>query len=188
MELKEAILNRRTARKFKSEPIPEETLVEILEAGIWAPSHGNNQPWEFVLIGPETRKQLLESYRKALEAGPLTNQSLPEERKQAIRYFAQNFGDAPVVLAVTCIPALTVLDKYDFPLATAAAIQNIFLTAWEKQIAGAWLSIGNTPGAQSLLDIPEGGMIAGILALGYPEFVPPAQPRISVTDKLRRIP
>jgi Nitroreductase len=187
MELKDAIYNRRTARKFKPIAVPDETLFEILEAGTRAPSHGNNQPWEFLLIGPETRKQLLESYRKAMEAGPLMNPSLPEERKQAIRNFAQNFGDAPVILAVTCIPALTDLDKYDFPMAAAAAIQNIFLAAWEKQIAGVWLSFGNTPGAQSILGIPEGGKIAGILVLGYPEMLPPAQPRINAKDKLRRL-
>ncbi len=62
MELKDAILNRRTVRKFTSKVVEEDVLFEILEAGIWAPSHGNNQPWEFVIIGPETRKKLAEMY------------------------------------------------------------------------------------------------------------------------------
>ena len=118
----------------------------------------------------------------------MKNPDLPEERKQMIRNFAQNFGDAPVVLAVTYPPATTDLEKYDFPLSTAAAIQNIFLAAWEKQIAGIWLSFGSMPQASEILGIPEGGKIAGILALGYPEIIPPAQPRINVKDKLRRLP
>ncbi|HEY4789690.1 MAG TPA: nitroreductase [Bacteroidales bacterium] len=188
MELKEAILNRRTARKFNSKAVSEETLNEILEAGTWAPSHGNNQPWEFLLIGPETRRKLTESYRNFMEAGPLKNPALPEERKQAIRNFAQNFGDAPVLLAVTCVPAKTDLDKYDFPMSAAAAIQNILLAAWEKQIAGVWLSLGYTPNAQSILEIPADGKIAGVLALGYPELIPASQPRIKVNEKLRRLP
>lgn len=188
MELKEAIFSRRTARVFNSRAVSDETLMDILEAGTWAPSHGNNQPWEFILAGPETRGRLAEMYRRAMESGPLLNPDLPEERRQVIRNFSLNFGDAPVILAVACAPALTDLDRYDFPMSAAAAIQNILLAAWEKQIAGVWLSFGSTPQAKSLFGIPDGGQIAGILALGYPEVIPPAQPRISATNKLRKLP
>ncbi len=188
MELKEAIFNRRTVRNFNSRLISDETLFEILEAGIWAPSHGNNQPWEFILIGPETRSKLLNAYQKAMEAGPLSNPDLPDEKKEMIRNFSRDFGGAPVIISVICPPALTDLDKYDFPLSAAAAIQNVFLAAWEKQIAGIWLSFGNMPVARSLLNISDNGMIAGILALGYPEFVPPAQERINVKEKLSYLP
>ncbi len=188
MELKEVILKRRTARKFLSKAISEDILFEILEAGTWAPSHGNNQPWEFILIGPETRQKLAEMYQNYMEAGPLKNPELPEERKQFIRYFAKNFGDAPVLLAVSSIPATSDLDKYDFPMSTAAAIQNIFLSAWEKDIAGVWLSFGINTQTHSLLGIPENGKISGIIALGYPEIIPPAQERIPVSEKLRKLP
>lgn len=187
MELKEAIYSRRTVRKFKSTAIAEETLETILEAGTWAPSHNNNQPWEFLLAVPETRSKLAEAYKSYLENGPLKNPALPDTRKLAVRNFAQNFGNAPVILAVAYAPALTDLDKYDFPLSAAAAIQNIFLAAWEKQIAGVWLSFGNTTAAESIFGVTENGKIAGILALGYPEEVPAAQPRISVKDKLKRL-
>lgn len=188
MEILEAIFNRRTVRKFNSKVVSDETLNEILEAGTWAPSHGNNQPWEFILIGPETRKKLVESYRNAMEAGPLKNPALPEERKQAVRDFTQNFGDAPLILAVICTPVVTELDKYDFPLSAAAAIQNIFLAALEKQVYGVWLSYGNTPNAKTILEMPADGTIAGILALGYADNIPPAQPRTKVSGKLRRLP
>lgn len=188
MQLKEAILNRRTARKFTTRAVSDDILMEILEAGTWAPSHGNNQPWEFMLAGPETRARMAGSYRVAMEAGPLANPDLPEARKQIIRDFSVNFGDAPVILAVVSPPALTDLDRYDFPMSAAAAIQNILLAAWEKGIAGVWLSFGSNPVARSLLNIPEEGKIAGILAMGYPESVPPAQPRVSVAEKLQRLP
>lgn len=187
MELKDAILNRRTVRQFTSRVVEEDVLFGILEAGIWAPSHGNNQPWEFVIIGPETRKKLAEMFSAYMEAGPLKNPALPEERKVAMRGFAKNFGDAPVLVAVTALPAGTDLDKFDFPMSTAAAIQNILLAAWEKEIAGVWLSFGMNQMAQALLQIPEGGRISGILALGYPDFIPPAQPRVSVKEKVRRL-
>ena len=188
MELKEAILNRRTVRKFKDKAVSEKLLLELLEAGSWAPSHGNKQPWEFLLLGDETRKRLSASYRNAMEAGPLKDPQLPEERTQSIRDFAQNFGNAPVLLVVSCLAAETDLDKYDFPLAAAAAIQNILLVAWEKQIAGVWLSYGSSPAVPPLLGLTEDVIIAGILALGYPEEIPLAQPRTDVRKKLRKLP
>ncbi|MBW7847843.1 MAG: nitroreductase family protein [Bacteroidales bacterium] len=188
MELKDAIFGRRTVRSFKPEAILDEVLNEILEAGTWAPSHGNNQPWEFLLAGPQTRERLLEAYRKAMEAGPLANPELPEERKQNLRKFCVNFGNAPIVLAVSYPPATTELDKYDFPLSAAAAIQNILLMAWEKNVAGLWLSFGANPAAKSIFNLPENSQIAGILVMGYPEIVPTAQTRSRVEAKLHRLP
>jgi len=188
MELIDAIIQRRTARSFISKEIPEDVLYSIMEAGTWAPSHSNNQPWEFILIGAETRNRLREMYAAYMEAGPLKNPELEQERKQGIRLFIQNFGNAPVLLAVSSLPAQTELDKYDFPLATAAAIQNILLAAWEQQIAWVWLSFGMNPQAEQLLQIPEHGKVAGIIALGYPEFIPQAQERTPVAEKIRRLP
>ena len=186
MELLEGIYNRRTVRVFRADPISEEDLATILEAGIWAPSHANNQPWEFIIIGPETRTKLAVNYREGLEVGPLRNPNIPEERKQTMRKFAENFGDAPILLAVACPVATTDLERYDFPLSAAAAIQNISLAAWEKGIGNVWLSFGMRAPVQSLLEVE--GSVAGILAMGYSDVVPKAQPRISVADKTRRLP
>lgn len=188
MEISEAIVNRRTVRAFRPDPISDEVLNNILEAGTWAPSHGNNQPWEFIIIGPETRQKLQKAYEEMMENGPLKNPELPEERKALMRKFIANFGGAPVLLAVACEPPAKDVDRYDFPLSSAAAIQNISLAAWEKEIGCVWLSFGATPQAKEILEIPAEGSIAGILAMGYPAMVPPAQPRIPVVEKTRRLP
>ena len=188
MELLEAIHNRRTVRMFRPEPVSDQIIDEILEAGTWAPSHSNTQPWEFIVIGPSTRQQLAQVYHAMMEAGPLQNSTLPEERKQGIRNFMRNFGDAPLLFAVACPPAFNELDRYDFPLATAAALQNILLAAWEKQLVGVWLSFGMNPQAQSLLEIQPGGSIVGIVAMGYTDTIPTAQPRVPITEKIRQLP
>ena len=62
MELLEAIYNRRAVRAFRPDQIADEVLNKILEAGTWAPSHGNNQPWEFIIIGQETLDKLQKVY------------------------------------------------------------------------------------------------------------------------------
>lgn len=188
MELLDAIYNRRTVRAFRPDPVPEEVLTKILEAGTWAPSHGNNQPWQFVIVGPETRQKLVAAYQEMMENGPLKNPALPEERKSKMRQFIQDFGGAPTILAVVCPPPSMEVDTYDFPLAGGAAIQNIALAAWDQELGSVWLSFGATPQAKEILGVQPEETIAGILAIGYPVAVPPAQPRIPVEEKVRRLP
>jgi nitroreductase len=57
MEVNEAIKTRRSIRKYKKGPIPQEKIDKILEAGRWAPSASNSQPWEFIILtDPRVRK------------------------------------------------------------------------------------------------------------------------------------
>ena len=55
MTILEVLKDRRTIRSFKPDPIPQEALDGIFEAAMWAPSHGNAQPWDFVVVGPQAR-------------------------------------------------------------------------------------------------------------------------------------
>ena len=123
-----------------------------------------------------------------MEAGPLKNPDLPEVRKEAMRDFAKDFGGAPVLVAVICPPATNEADCIDYPLAAAAAVQNLLLAAWDKQLGSVWLSLGQVPQAQGILNIQSGYSVIGIVALGSFDAAPPAQPRTPVAKKLRQIP
>ncbi|MBW2027393.1 MAG: nitroreductase family protein [Deltaproteobacteria bacterium] len=59
MELFEAIKGRRSCRNFSSEPITEDIIMEIIEAGTWAPSPLNGQPWEFIVIEDNATKEMI---------------------------------------------------------------------------------------------------------------------------------
>jgi nitroreductase len=50
MDILEAIKGRRSIRKYKKDPLYEEQVTQILEAGRWAPSRGNSQPWKFIVL------------------------------------------------------------------------------------------------------------------------------------------
>ena len=64
MNVKDAILTRRSVRKYKQEPVKEEALKVILEAARQAPSAGNKQPWEFIVVtDPEIEKTVGETAR-----------------------------------------------------------------------------------------------------------------------------
>ena len=62
MDVKEAVLARRSIRAFNPEPVPREVLEEIMENALWAPSWGNTQPWRLTLIGGETLEKIKEEY------------------------------------------------------------------------------------------------------------------------------
>lgn len=62
MDVKEAVLERKSIRAFNPEPVPREVLEEIMENALWAPSWGNTQPWSLTLIGGETLEKIKEEY------------------------------------------------------------------------------------------------------------------------------
>lgn len=190
MELFEAIKERRSVYAYKSDPVSEETLMQVLEAGTLAPSHGNCQPWEFVLVGPEGRGKLLKLFREFVdsEAGPLQNPDIPEARKEVLRKFREDFGGAPVLLAVLTKPPVNPIDKPEYPVTGGLAAQNIMLAATGLGLGTVWLSVGQNPKARDILQVPEGGEVIAVLPLGYPEVVPPAKPREPAADKIRRVP
>ena len=53
IEILDVILKRRSIREFESKPVPNEMITSILDAGRWAPSGLNNQPWRFVVVKDE---------------------------------------------------------------------------------------------------------------------------------------
>lgn len=60
MDVLEAIKGRRSVRAFKSEDVPLEIVEKLIDAARWAPSAGNIQPWEFIIVRkPEIKKDLL---------------------------------------------------------------------------------------------------------------------------------
>jgi 5,6-dimethylbenzimidazole synthase len=61
--LLELVKTRMSVRKFRSDPIPEDTINKILEVARWAMSGANSQPWEFIVVtDPDTKKQLRDAY------------------------------------------------------------------------------------------------------------------------------
>ena len=57
MDILKAIKTRRSIRHYKALPIPDNIINDIIEAGIWAPSGLNNQPWRFILIRSHNKKE-----------------------------------------------------------------------------------------------------------------------------------
>ncbi len=187
MEILGHLKSRRTVRKFKSDPIPQQTLGTLFEAAMWAPSHANVQPWEFVVVGRQARARLLEVFRvKADEL--LADPDLPPPKRAGITALREDFGGAPFMVAVVSRPPADDLQRIENPLSAAAAVQNLCLAAWDAGIGVVWLSVGASPPARRILGIKDDVSVVALLAMGYPAEVPPAPPREPYAGHLREIP
>ena len=112
-DLFEAINTARALRRFKPDPVPDEVLSKILEAGIRAPSGSNEQTWLFVVVkDPEQRHKLGEVYRKGGVDGPYADRVKPEHMDQkqydkltaSATYLIDHMADAPVLLLACLQP------------------------------------------------------------------------------------
>jgi nitroreductase len=148
-----AIKDRRTIRRFKPTPIEEKTLRVILEAGRWAPSFSNLQPWRFIIVRDQTLKAALD---------------------KAARESVLHLGihEAPVVILV-CVDRR--IDPLHAIEAGAAATQNMALAAHSLNLGTGWIGIWGTEAeaaAQKLLGLPETVRVVSLLPIGVPDETP----------------
>lgn len=139
----EAIANRRSIRQFKSDPIPEETLRRILQAGILAPSGKNRQPWRFYVVQGEKRAEMLAHLRAGIENGERQGRDIG-----SARYTLAAMEQAPVSVFVfnTCGKHPWLERSIDEKFADVvniqsigAAIQNMLLVAGELGVGSLWI-------------------------------------------------
>lgn len=148
MDLLEIIKGRRAVRRFQEKPISLEDLRKIIEAAIWAPSGGNIQPWEFILI---TKKKNIEKI-KMISPGLFGN---------------------PQALIVVCINKDRVkkggrLGEEMALMDIAIASQNMMLMAYSLGIGSCPVASFNKVALSELLSIPKHVDPRLILIFGYP--------------------
>ncbi|AHF80987.1 nitroreductase family protein [Thermococcus paralvinellae] len=148
----EIIKGRRAVRDFRDKEIPKEKLMAILEAGIWAPSGSNIQPWEFILV---TEKAMIEKI-KLISPGLFGN---------------------PTAIVVLCINRERA--KRGGRLGGITALMDISMAAQNMMLIAYSMGIGSCPivsfsksAWKELIGIPEHVEPVLILSLGYPKFWP----------------
>ncbi|MDY6964357.1 MAG: nitroreductase family protein [Halobacteriota archaeon] len=180
--VKEAIEGRRSIRKYKPDPVPDESLLQILEAARLAPSGSNTQPWRFIVVkGEETRKKLKEAA------------------------FNQRFvGQAPVVIVccgdLTCWRQLSkratdltpVMEEWGLKDVTsrmtatvrnvAIAVEHMVLQAEELGLGTCWVGLIDRKKVREMLKIPDHLVIVSLLPIGYPAEDPGQRPRFGLYD------
>jgi nitroreductase len=158
MELMEAIKGRRSIRKYKSDPVPEEALRTVLEAVRWAPSWANTQCWELIVVRDPKLKSELST------ALPNTNPAL------------SSMTDAPVVLVLCGRKGVSGYYKgeartvkgdwlmFDIGL----AMQSLCLAAHALGLGTVIVGMFDHKKAEEILGLPQNIELVAMTPLGYP--------------------
>jgi len=143
---------RRSIRSFTSEDVSDEEIEKILEAARWAPSAGNIQPWEFIVVrNPETKREIA---RAAL------NQTFIEEAPVVIVVCADESRSSWVYgsrgATLYCIQD------------TAAATENMLLAVCALGLGACWVGAFREDEIKRILKIPRGLRPVAIVPIGHP--------------------
>ncbi len=145
----EQIAKRASVRRFKSDPVSDEVITELLRAAMAAPSGGNQQPWEFYVV----READLRA--KLAAASP----------------YAKCAASAPVVI-VPCVRENIPLEECA-PMDMSAAIENMLLECVEQGLGAVWMAIYGYPdrihAVRKALDIPLDLTPFALVPCGVPE-------------------
>ena len=167
---------RRSVRKFKSEHVPKEHILKILDMARTAPTSGNQQPWKFLVITEEKKidelkSELIRSYLERLKKSGTSNEAQLKERKLRMESYYSDYLSAPVNIVVLTdsqskYPAY---NKYDGPLAA-----GYLMLAARSLGYGTVFATDSIPPAimKKVFNIPENFEIVCFTPLGVPETWP----------------
>ncbi len=149
MEIFEAIKGRRSIRKYTKESIPEDFIVKILDAGRWAPSASNRQPWSFMILKDgEVRRRVAEATT-----------------------YGKFLADAPLGIVVVVDPQASTHPVED----GAIASQNMLLAAHALGLGACWIGAYNSfyeEKIKTILSIPKNKRLLSIISIGFPAESP----------------
>ncbi|MBW1802440.1 MAG: nitroreductase family protein [Deltaproteobacteria bacterium] len=164
---------RKSVRRYRPDPVPDDVIQKILEAARYAPSAGNSQPWEFIVIKDEAaRKNISKSI--ALQIKEEVGKDPDIARGIAVQPFLYT---APVLIVVCGDPRLQEaypawMDRYAlFRQSLSNCIYTIQLAAATFGLATAWATIQSGPTQEvvrDILGIPSGYTVDHIIPVGHP--------------------
>lgn len=146
MELQSAIKNRRSVRKFSDQKIEPALISQIIELAAFAPSACNIQGWRFIVV----KDQKLKEEIVKMGAAPFIK-------------------DAPLGILVVYDRRTDNTEYQDHIQSAAAAIQNLLLAAFEKELGACWIChLPPQKELRRLFNIPSSYLPLAYVALGYP--------------------
>lgn len=159
----ELIRSRRSVRAYTEDPVPEATLLKLIEAARWAPSAVNGQPWSFVLVtDPETTAVL----------GNLAD----------FMVFNRHVRRARAIIVICADPRA---NRY-YQMDCAFAAQNILLAGHALGLGACFVGAFDEHGVKEALAVPAHLRVVGLVTIGWPAETPAAPPRLGIDEILRR--
>jgi len=183
------VKTRRSIRNFKPDPIPDDYVEKIIEVARWAPSGGNSQPWEFIVIkDKEIKDRIVDIVNEHSEYG----RKVELTRREEMRFPSASsparqpgYKNAPVFILLCgdprtkeAYPLLTMFTRGDSHFISSLASTFLYMTlaATTLGLGSQWVSATGHPFVKcllmELLGIPQKLEIYDMLAIGYPAYQP----------------
>jgi nitroreductase len=158
MDILDLLKSRRSVRLYEDKPIPKDLLLQILEAGRWAPSGANLQPWHFIVVtDAETRKRIGEVAR-------------------FLFIKSSHVENAPAVLILGFDTRKGKYGRYDVTLAGG----NMMTMATSLGLGTCWIGAFDQPKVKRILEIPDHIEVIGLITLGYSNEKAEIPPRVEL--------
>lgn len=166
MSVLEIIRERRSVRRYREDPIPDEVFRRVMEAARLAPSGKNLQPWKFIAVrAADTKRRLAEAARGQM-------------------FIAR----APVILVACAFPERSYQRQggymQSWPIDVACAIDHLMLQACEEGLGTCWIGAFEEREVKPLLDIPEEVRVVALTPLGWPDEKPRDRGRLPLDEIL----
>ncbi|MEJ2740694.1 MAG: nitroreductase family protein [Dehalococcoidia bacterium] len=177
-QLLKIIKGRRTVRRFKSDPVPDEYISKIIEAARWAPSGFHTQPWEFVVIrDKEVKTKIINALEKH---GPPIKNARPDPTNR--HQDEPDYKDAPVYILALCdwraragLPPRARDNEAAVANLFCSSMANAFLymhlAAASLGLASQWYTATSRTGAEKeirdIIGIPEPLKVYDMMVVGY---------------------
>jgi nitroreductase len=140
MEVFDVVCTALAIRKYKKDPIPNETIHRIVEAAQMTGNSQNAQPWHFIVV---ENPDMINKLASLVRSGPYINQ-------------------APLAVVVA------IKDTRFAESDASRAIQSMILTAWAEGVGSNWTGFYGLERVNDLLDIPEDLQVLAVIPFGYP--------------------
>jgi len=194
VNLLDIIKNRRSVKEYSPKKVSNEVLFRILEAGRWAPSAHNAQPWRFIVIHDSATKQrLAKAMASRWDKDMGKNGISKEQRESLIKASVERFENAPIIIIV-CL-TMENMDEYpddrrkkiEYVMAVqsvAAAIENTLLAAHGEGLGSCWFCapLFCQDVVRKILKIPQHVDPQALITLGYPADRPNPPPRKTLEE------
>lgn len=180
-EFAEVLRGRRTIELFLQTPVPDELVIEAIEAATWAPNHHVTEPWRFYLLGKETKERSLDLCRDIVAT---------KKGEKAADFKRESWCEKPGWLVVTCQRSDDEMLQREDYAACSAAVQNFMLYLWKAGVGSKWTSgeITRDPRFLDIIGADESqAFVVGLIWFGYPKLTP-GQSRKSVGEVLQELP
>jgi coenzyme F420-0:L-glutamate ligase/coenzyme F420-1:gamma-L-glutamate ligase len=178
------IFSRRSIRKFRPEPVPEDSIRRMLEAAHAAPSAHNTRPWRFIVLRDSgARRALAEGMAAAYGRDAEADGRAPDAIRARNARSVERIASAPLAI-LACMDAKCLPpdagrgaegEKLLLVQSVAAAVQNLLLAAVDEGLGACWLC---APAfcPQAVLDtlaLPPGWIAQALVLIGAPAEAPP---------------